>query len=118
LQFRNGDFAYLDSYFGCIDFIGQEVVYYRDKPAWAMNYCGRTLKPDMIEAAEAGSIIQQSLSVMYEKGRFLGGFQYDTGDGVYVNTNRGNVASFTGKEWITRQGVVVYELAYHGGLIE
>jgi hypothetical protein len=118
LQFRDGDFAYLDSYFGGADFIGQEVVYYRDEPVWAMNYYGRIIEPDMIEAAEAGSIIQQSLSVMYEEGRFLGGFQYDTGDGVYVDTNRGDMASFTGKEWITRQSVVVYELVYHGGLIK
>jgi hypothetical protein len=118
LEFHEGAFSYLDSYFGGTDFIGQEVVYYDDEPVWAMNYYGRILEPAMITAAEAGRIIQESLSKMYEEGRFLGGFEHDTGNGVYVDTSEGNVASFTGREWITRGGVKVYELIYHGGLVK
>lgn len=118
LRFERGDFAYLDSYFGGADFLGQEVVYHRGEPVWAMNYYGRILKPDLIDAAEAGRIIQESLSAMYREGRFLGGFEHDAGDGVYTDTSAGNVASFSGEEWITRRGVRVYELVYHGGLIE
>jgi hypothetical protein len=118
LEFHEGAFSYLDSYFGGTDFIGQEVVYYDDEPVWAMNYYGRILEPAMITAEEAGRIIQESLSKMYEEGRFLGGFEHDTGNGVYVDTSAGDVASFTGREWITRGGVKVYELIYHGGLVE
>lgn len=118
LKFQDGDFAYLDSYFGGVDFIGEEVVYYKGEPVWAMNYYGRILEPEMIEAAEAGSIIKQSLTEMYKEGRFLGGFEHDTDDGVYTDTSVGDVASFTGKEWITRAGVIVYDLVYHGGLIK
>jgi hypothetical protein len=118
LQFQDGDFAYLDSYFGGADFVGEEVVYYKGEPVWAMNYYGRILKPDMIEAFEAGSIIKQSLTEMYKEGRFLGGFEHDTGAGIYTDTSEGDVASFTGKEWITRQGVIVYDLVYHGGVIK
>jgi hypothetical protein len=118
LEFRDGEFAYLDSYFGGTDFIGQEVVYYKGEPVWAMNYYGCILRPEMIGAAEAGRIIQQSLRAMYREGRFLGGFEYDAGDGVYTDTNEGDVASFTGKEWITRERARVYELVYHGGLIK
>jgi hypothetical protein len=118
LQFQDGDFAYLDSYFGGVDFIGEEVVYHKGEPVWAMNYYGRILEPDMIEAAEAGSIIKRSLTEMYKEGRFLGGFEHDTGDGVYTDTNAGDVTAFTGKEWITREDVIVYDLVYHGGLIK
>jgi hypothetical protein len=118
LEFHEGAFSYLDSYFGGTDFIGQEVVYHDDEPVWAMNYYGRILEPAMITAAEAGRIIQESLSKMYEEGRFLGGFEHDTGNGVYVDTSEGDVASFTGREWITREGVKVYELIYHGGLVK
>ena len=118
LQFHEGAFSYLDSYFGGADFIGQEVVYYEGKPTWVMNYHGRILEPSMITPAEAGRIIQESLSKMYEEGRFLGGFEHDTGSGVYVDTNGGDVASFTGREWITRGGIKVYELIYHGGLVK
>jgi hypothetical protein len=118
LQFQDSDFAYLDSYFGGADFIGEEVVYYKGEPVWATNYYGRILKPEMIEAVEAGSIIKQSLTEMYKEGRFLGGFEYDTGDGVYTDTSDGDVTAFAGREWITREGVRVYELVYHGGLIK
>jgi hypothetical protein len=118
LQFSAGDFAYLDSYFGGQDFIGEEVVYYQDEPVWAMNYYGRILEPELIEAAEAGMVIKQSLTEMYKEGRFLGGFEHQTELGTYFDTSEGDVAAFTGREWIERGGVKVYELVYHGGMIK
>jgi hypothetical protein len=118
LQFHDGPFSYLDSYFGGADFVGEEVVYHEGEPVWAMNYYGRILEPAMITPAEAGQIIQESLSRMYQEGRFLGGFEYVAGNGTYVDTSEGNVSSFHGKEWIVRGGVRVYELVYHGGLVK
>ena len=117
LQFHEGAFSYLDSYFGGSDFLGQEVVYYERQPVWVMNYYGRILEPALITAAEAGQIIQESLSRMYEEGRFLGGFEHATRNGTYVDTSEGTVTSFTGTEYIVREGVRVYELVYHGGLV-
>ena len=118
LAFHAGDFSYLDSYFGGTDFIGQEVVYEHDEPIWAMNYYGRILKPDKITAVQAGQVIKRSLSHLYEEGRFLGGFTHTAGEFSYIDTNQGDPHSFTGKEWITRDGVIVYELVYHGGMIK
>ena len=119
LKFEDGSFSYLDSYFGGTDFIGQEVAYFKGKPVWAMNYYGRILMPKKITAAEAGGVIKESLSKMYaDKSRFLGGFEHTTGDFKYTDTNRGDVSSFTGKEWISRDGLKAYELEYHGGLIK
>ena len=118
LQFEEGAFSYLDSYFGNTDFLGQEIVYYEGRPVWAMNYYGRILEPSMITAAEAGQIIQGSLSKMYQERRFLGGFEHSTENGTYVDTSQGDVTSFTGKECIVRGNVKVYELVYHGGLVK
>ena len=118
LEFHQGAFAYLDSYFGGADFIGQEVVYFEGRPVWAMNYYGRILEPALIAATEAGQIIKESLSALYQQGRFLGGFEHATDKGAYTDTNEGDATSFTGREWITRGDVKVYELVYHGGLIE
>ena len=118
LQFHEGAFSYLDSYFGGTDFLGQEVVYYEGKPVWAMNYYGRILESSLITAKEAGQIIQESLSQMYEEGHFLGGFEHSTGNGIYVDRSEGDVTSFTGKEWIMRENIKVYELVYHGGLVK
>lgn len=118
LQFHEGAFSYLDSYFGGSDFLGQEVVYCEGKPVWVMNYYGRILEPSLITAAEVGQIIQTSLSKMYKEGRFLGGFEHLIGNNTYFDTNEGDITSFTGKEWITCEGVKAYELTYHGGLVK
>ena len=117
LQFRDGDFAYLDSYFGGSDFIGEEVVYYEERPVWAMNYYGHIIEPTLITGAETGQIIKASLSQLYLQGRFLGGFEFTLAEDTYVDTNTGDAKSFTGLEWIVRGKVKVYELYYHGGLI-
>jgi Domain of unknown function (DUF5680) len=118
LQFHEGDFSYLDSYFGGTDFIGQEVVYVQGQAVWAMNYYGRILEPDLINSSEAGKIIKESLTELYKLERFLGGFEHSTSLGTYTDTNEGTVASFAGREWITRATTKVYELFYHGGLIK
>ncbi len=89
LKFADGDWSYLDSYFGGRDFIGEEVVYYQGKPVWAMNYYGRILRPDLITPAQAGQVIKASLSKMYSEGRFLGGFEYQHEGFTYTDTNEG-----------------------------
>jgi hypothetical protein len=54
------------------------------------------LEPEMITAAEAGSIVKQSLSAMYQEGRFLGGFEHDTGPHSPARSgSRVRVLSFT-----------------------
>ncbi len=117
LQFFMDDWAYHDCYLGESDFIGEEIVYYRGKVVWGMNYFGRILQPEKITSAQAGAIIQQSLSKMYQSGRFLGGFQYTVGEFSYTDTNEGDPLYFTGREWIDLKGEMVYQLVYHGGLV-
>jgi hypothetical protein len=118
LRFEEGEWSYLDSYFGGRDFIGQEVVYRAGKPVWGMNYYGRILRDDLITPAQAGGVIKASLSRMYADGRFLGGFSHEHEGFVYTDGNEGAAAAFRGRETITRGGELAYELAYHGGLIK
>jgi len=117
LKFSQGDWSYLDSYFGGRDFIGEEVVHFTEKPVWAMNYYGHILRPDLILPVQAGQVIKASLSRLYTEGRFLGGFQYPHEEFNYIDTNEGDVSSFRGREFISRGNATVYELFYHGGLI-
>ncbi len=117
LQYQKGEWAYHDSYFGESDFIGEEIVYHRGKVVWGMNYFGRIIVPGKITSAIAGGIIQQSLSELYRAGRFLGGYKHTVGEFTYTDTNTGNPLYFTGREWIERNGEIVYALDYHGGLI-
>ncbi len=117
LQFSQGDWSYIDSYFGGRDFIGEEVVYLAGKPIWAMNYYGHILRPDLILPEQAGQVIKASLSRLYTEGRFLGGFQYPHNGFTYIDTNEGDASSFRGREFISQGNATVYELFYHGGLI-
>lgn len=118
LQFFKDDWAYHDSYFGESDFMGEEIVYHHGKVVWGMNYFGRILSLEKITPAQAGSVIQQSLSTMYQSGQFLGGFQHRVGEYIYADTNDGDVLFFTGKEMISLNREIVYQLVYHGGLIK
>lgn len=118
LQFQNADWTYHDSYFAENDFMGEEIVYHQDKAVWGMNYFGRILRPEMISSAQAGEVIKQSLTRMYQTGRFLGGFIYTVNEFTYKDTNEGDPLYFTGKEWIEVSGQIVYALDYHGGLIK
>jgi len=118
LRFCEGEWEYIDSYFGGTDFIGEEVVYFAGKPVWAMNYYGRILRNDLLNGAQAGQMIKTSLSRMYEEGRFLGGFEHTEEDLTYVDASAGAADSFHGREFIRRGQDVAYELLYHGGLIK
>jgi hypothetical protein len=83
-----------------------------------MNYFGRILEPGLITSAMAGRLIKISLTRLYAEDRFLGPFRHKEGELEYIDTNEGDVAFFTGREWIERRGVTIYELLYHGGLIK
>jgi hypothetical protein len=118
LAYAEGRLAYLDSYVGGSDFLGEEVVSFDGNPVWGMNYYGYITRPDLIDAVRAGAVIKESLAELYRLGRFLGGHRHMVGDCEYFDTNEGDVTHFTGTEWITRSGVRVYELVYHGGLVQ
>jgi hypothetical protein len=110
---------YLDSYFGGSDFAGQEVVWVKDEPVWAMNYFGRILVPALINATKAGTVIKAALQYMYvEENRFLGGMDFDHALGRYHDRNVGDCGHFRGREIIVVAGREAYELNYHGGLIK
>ena len=118
IRFNDGQFQYLDSYYGGTDFIGQEVVLHQEVPIWAMNYYGRIIEPAMYDADKAANVVMESLATLYAAGRFLGGFSHETEWGSYADTNEGDVKCFSGYEWIEFKQSKVYELKYHGGLIK
>ena len=118
LSWSEGEWRYLDSYFGGTDFLGQEVLWRKHEPVWAMNYYGQVLRPDLIDGERAGATIKAALAAMYGEGRFLGGFDWQGPFGRYIDKNQGNVASFKGREVIEVEGVEAYALDYFGGLVK
>ena len=118
LEYARGDWRYRDSYFGGSDFLGEEVVWHRGVPVWAMNYYGWISDPAAITAETAGRVIRTALSAMYSEVRFLGGFHTEVDGWVYHDHSAGDLTHFHGRERISRpDGPEVYALLYHGGLI-
>jgi len=118
LKYERDDWSYMDSYFGGSDFLGQETVWFKGEPVWSMCYYGQILKPELIDAERAGETILAALSKMYVENRFLGGFEWSGPHGTYVDQSAGDVSSFEGKEAITTNGLVSYQLRYFGGLVK
>lgn len=117
LAFADGDFSYLDSYFGGTDFAGQEAVWRDGKPVWSMGYHGRVLRDDLITGAEAGATVKAALSALYAERRFLGGFRFRHGGHDYIDIADGDYRAFFGFEEIRVREARAYELRYFGGLI-
>jgi hypothetical protein len=117
LTFAQGDWSYRDSYFGGTDFLGQEVVWHRRQPVWAMNYHGFIHRDDLMNGADGGRVIKAALSAMYAEERFLGGFRFVLGKFAYQDDSQGDVGRFEGVETIRVDGIEAYRLLYHGGLI-
>ena len=104
LRHSQGEWHYCDSYFGGTDFIGQEVVWRREQPVWAMNYYGWIIDDSAISAAQAGRVIKTALSELYAQGRFLGGHQAQVDGWEYHDEVDGDVSHFEGREQINRPG--------------
>lgn len=117
LTYERGGWAYRDSYFGGTDFLGQETVWQSGNPVWAMNYYGYILRPELIDARQAGMVIKQALTLLYAQKRFLGGFSHTVGAFVYQDNVSGSYLRFHGVEHIEVDGVQAYQLRYHGGLV-
>ncbi|MBB4570538.1 DUF5680 domain-containing protein [Rhizobium leucaenae] len=118
IGYVSGRWRYLDSYFGGTDFAGQELIWLDDEPVWAMNYFGRIVEPDLIDAKAAGMVIKAALMRLYlDEKRFLGGYEFTHSFGHYVDRSTGGCDHFIGHEVILVNGCKAYELDYRGGLI-
>ncbi|TBN13429.1 hypothetical protein EYC79_09475 [Agrobacterium cavarae] len=117
LIWSDAEWEYRDSYFSGTNFIGQEVLWLRRTPYWAMNYYSFIIRPDLIDGERAGSTIKAALSRMYRAGRFLGGFEWAGEYGTYIDRSEGDARHFHGREVIMVGGEEAYALHYCGGLI-
>ncbi|QEN04746.1 helix-turn-helix domain-containing protein [Thiospirochaeta perfilievii] len=113
LTYENGNFLYLDSYFGGESFIGQEVLYIDKNPYWAMNYSGRVINKNF----SADFLKSCLLAVSIDK-PFRGPEIYQNGNFTYHCNVKGNFDWFTGEEEIFFQTQKVYECIFHGGIIK
>ncbi len=113
LFFQQGDYSYLDTYLGDLDFIGEEAVWREGKPLWGMNYYGIMLTDEIPE--EFSHCLKGALSRVPEEAPFRGPASFQYGELGYICHWNGNVDRFEGSEEILDNGKGIYRLVFHGG---
>ena len=113
LHYSEGDLKYIDTYLGSHQFAGEEALWEKDIPLWAMNYVGR-----VVAEGFDGDFLKEVLSLVPIDMPYRGPAEYSNGDFLYRCSVNGDFDWFTGYEEIIHKGGKVYECLFHGGSIK
>ena len=117
-EYSNGNMMYHDTYFGGLEFNGEEVVYEDNNPIWGMNYRGETHDLNLSEEAVDKALRPALMLVGTDDTLPLRGpKEFVNGNYRYTFDVVGNLDSFFGEEAIYKEDVIVYSLKCHGGRI-
>ena len=117
LKYEKGDFIFHDSYFGGENFIGTEIIYYKNKPVWGMSYYGWTppceKSPDQVFGFLRRVLLMDTGDIIPVRGPRLvvdGGFKYE-------NFVTGDMDNFQGNEHILYNGKAAHICRFAGGKV-
>ena len=113
LQFAQEDLLYIYTYLGGEKFAGEEALWEKGKPFWAMNYCGR-----VISNRFEGDFLKEALSKVPFEMPYRGPCEYNRDDFSYKCTVNGDFEWFIGHEEIYNGHEKVYECMFHGGFVK
>lgn len=116
LIFQQGDYMYLDTYLDSVDFIGEEAVWHRQKPLWAMNYYGIMLTDEIPEGFS--HCLKGALQNVPVEAPYRGPARFQDGPFEYTCQWKGGLDRFEGTEQIRLDGAVIYQLTFHGGSLK
>ena len=112
LEYQKADYFYEDIYFTSSKIlIGLQIVYYKNRPIWAMNYFGSIIEKDILV------FLKESLLKLSQECRFGKNCQFEKRELKYQDDGQGNLEYFSGKEQIFQKNKNIYNLTYQGGLI-
>jgi len=120
LEYQEGDWYYRDSYTGFFQAPGQEVVYYKEKPVWAMAYSGGMRKEfhgNRDFAQKTFEFLIKRLSQVEENKPYRGPRKFQEGDFSYEMKVKGDITDFSGEEKIFYQEKEVFRQHFIGGTI-
>lgn len=118
-EYTDGVMTYHDTYFGGVNFIGEEVVYdHYNTPIWAMNYYGITHNKELSEEAIDNALRPALMKVGEDDILPLRGpKEFTNGEFKYVFNVNGNLDFFEGEETIYKNDEKIYSLKCHGGRV-
>jgi hypothetical protein len=110
LQYSEGDLLYFDTYLGGEKFAGEEALWEKGQPFWAMNYCGRVIADGF-----SGDFLKEALANVPFDMPYRGPEEYRSGEYLYKCSVTGDFHWYCGFEEIFKGGVKIYECMFHGG---
>ena len=110
LSFQEGDYLYIDTYLGGERFSGEEAVWEKGIPIYAMNYTGRVLSKDF-----SGDFLKAALLLVPEDMPYRGPKHFQENEYLYTLKVAGDIHWFQGYEEIYYKNSLVYECYFHGG---
>lgn len=118
LHYTDGNYLYIDSYLGEINFIGEEAVWQDGRTLWAMNYYGVMLVDE--DEIPKGFIdcLLAALRQVPREAPYRGPAELKHSPFTYSCHWEGNLDHFRGREWIATQGTTIYKLDFHGGTVK
>lgn len=111
-RFERGEYLYIDTYVGSERFSGEEAIWKRGAPVWAMNYSGRVL-----DETFSGDFLKEALRNC-DSDHPRGPKFYQAGNYTYQSKTTGGMGWFQGYEEIYYHNQKIYELYYHGGCVK
>lgn len=111
-EFSEGEYTYIDTYYGGEWFCGEETVWHKGKPIFSMNYCGRVL-----DKGFSGDFLKAVLLAVPLDKPFRGPKFYQERDSMYSCKVNGDIEWFQGFEEISLENVRVYEGFFHGSTL-
>jgi len=118
IPYENGDWRFLDTYYGGEPYSGMSTVFYKGVSCWTMIYYGRVL-PHVDDKQYVYDCLCPALLAATKEYPFRGPANFVADNGlIYENYWDGNITSFCGSESITdSDGVKQFETCYAGGLV-
>ena len=117
ISYQASDWRFYDLFYGGQPYAGQEVVYFKNKPVWAMQYRG-WLEDESCQSGQIYGYLKQALLKSPAAHPWRGPKQFKAKDFVYLNHWQGALANFQGQEEIKIKDQTVYAGLYFGGLVD
>ena len=123
IHYKKGRWRFYDHFFGGVPYAGQEVIYKKESPVWAMQYRGWLLD-STASSGTVYSFLRLALLQAPEQHPYRGPENYYQDDLTYRNEWLGDLNNFSGRETIWQNGSqsvydghIIYEGLYFGGLV-
>lgn len=112
LEYVKDDYKYIDTYLGGENFIGEEAVFYLDKPIWGMNYYGKEYEKFSVD------FLRKAMLTVTKENPYRGQPIFKDGDYTYICEVNGDFEHFNGTEKIYFEKKIVFECIFNGGIIK